>query len=205
MHQHKYCLRAPVPEISTAARLLDLAVSAHQDGNVERAAALIEQANFKEIREWTESLWGTHSPHVQARVSPSQPPHQPKGLRPPVRMPDLADRVRLIARDGLHCRFCDIPLIRREVRERIRKFYPNIWGRSNRDQHAAFQAMWLQYDHVVPYARGGDNSFANMVIACAPCNYARMDLTLEEVGLYDPRSRAPVRSQWDGLERFPSA
>ena len=42
----------------------------------------------------------------------------------------------------------------------------------------------------------------NLLITCAPCNYARMSFTLEEVGLADPRKREPVRSTWDGLERI---
>lgn len=33
-------------------------------------------------------------------------------------------------------------------------------------------------------------------------NYARMDFTLDELGLRDPRDRERVRSSWDGLERF---
>jgi CRISPR/Cas system Type II protein with McrA/HNH and RuvC-like nuclease domain len=62
--------------------------------------------------------------------------------------------------------------------------------------------MWLQHDHVLPHARGGDNSFENLVITCAACNYARMDFTPDELGLIDPRGRSPVRSNWVGLERF---
>ena len=77
-----------------------------------------------------------------------------------------------------------------------------LWGRKNIEQHAAFQAMWVQYDHVLPIARGGTSTLDNMVITCAACNYGRMDYTLEEVGLTDPRKRKPMRSGWDGLERF---
>jgi 5-methylcytosine-specific restriction endonuclease McrA len=62
--------------------------------------------------------------------------------------------------------------------------------------------MWLQYDHLLPHARGGTNDLGNIVITCAPCNFARMNYTLEEIGLLDPRTREPVRSDWDGLERF---
>ena len=131
------------------------------------------------------------------------PLHLAKAERVRVRMPSLVDREWLRVRDGLHCRFCGIPLIRKEVRERVRKCYPTIWGRKNVAQHAAFQAMWLQYDHLLPHARGGENSMENLVITCAPCNYAGMDFTLPELGLLDPRDREPVRSNWDGLERFP--
>lgn len=62
--------------------------------------------------------------------------------------------------------------------------------------------MWLQYDHLLPHARGGDNNLDNIVITCAPCNFGRMNWTLEEVGLIDPRTRQPVHSAWTGLEHF---
>jgi hypothetical protein len=60
-------------------------------------------------------------------------------------------------------------------------------------------------DHMLPHARGGTSDLSNMIVTCAPCNNGRSNLTLEEVGLADPFLRAPVRSTWDGLERFRSA
>jgi len=82
--------------------------------------------------------------------------------------------------------------------------YPqvSIWGRRNIDQHAAFQAMWAQYDHLEPHSHGGPTVPENIVVACAPCNYSRMGYTLEEALLEDPRSRQFHRSSWDGLERM---
>ena len=41
-----------------------------------------------------------------------------------------------------------------------------------------------------------------MIITCAPCNYGRSNLTLEEAELVDPRVREPVSSNWDRLERI---
>jgi 5-methylcytosine-specific restriction endonuclease McrA len=64
--------------------------------------------------------------------------------------------------------------------------------------------MWAQYDHILPHSRGGTSELSNMVVTCAPCNFGRMEFTLAEVGLADPRDRAPIRSSWDGLERFRS-
>ena len=100
--------------------------------------------------------------------------------------------------------FAAIPLIRAEVRNAFRRHYPEAayWGATNTTQHAAFQCLWLQYDHVVPHARGGDESTGNLVPTCAGCNYGRVSMTLEEVGLLDPRLQ-PIRvSDWDGLERI---
>lgn len=61
--------------------------------------------------------------------------------------------------------------------------------------------MWLQYDHIVPHSRGGDNDISNMVITCAPCNYGRMDYLVEEVGIIHPDRRERLTSDWDGLEK----
>ena len=124
-------------------------------------------------------------------VTPSAPALRAAGIDP-------------AQRDGFHCRFCGIPLVRSETRSLIRKASPEAvrWGDRNADQHAGFQAMWLQYDHLIPHARGGTNELSNMLVTCAPCNNGRSNLTLEEVGLADPRLCDPIRSTWDGLERF---
>ena len=64
----RLCLREPIPEIAEAARHLDAAVSAHLTGQADLAESLIRLADMPVIREWTESLWGTTSPHIQYRV-----------------------------------------------------------------------------------------------------------------------------------------
>lgn len=198
------CLRDPIPEIAEAARYLDEAVTAHLSGHADDARSLIRRADMPELREWTESLWGSNSPYVKYRLVDGSPPSLPTDQRIKVRMPTTAEKAALHQRDGFHCRFCGIPLIRKEVRERIKKVYPDAlsWGSKNIEQHAAFQVMWLQYDHLLPHARGGDNSLENVLITCAPCNYGRWHYTFEEVGLSDPRLQNPTRSSWDGLERF---
>jgi len=198
------CFREPIPEIYDAAKYLDAAVSAHIEGNFELAKELIRAADKPELREWTESLWGTNSPYVKKHTVPNAPPHLPKEKRVKARMPSSKEKTILHARDGFHCRFCGIPVIRKEVRDFFNKKYPelSIWGSKNIEQHAAFQLMWLQYDHILPHARGGNNDIENIVITCAPCNYARGDYLVEEVGLENPFNHEPVKSLWDGLERI---
>lgn len=198
------CLREPIREIFDAAQYLDDAVSAHLDGNKEIAADLIRMADMPAIREWTESLWGPKSQHRQYRPVAGAPASLAREKRIPVRMPTTAQKKAILERDGYHCRFCGIPLIRATVRQRIHAVYPEAlpWGRTNLTQHAAFQAMWVQYDHLLAHARGGDNSLDNVIVTCGPCNFGRVKYTLEEVGLIDPRTREPIRSNWDGLERF---
>jgi 5-methylcytosine-specific restriction endonuclease McrA len=197
-------LGPPIPAIADVARYLDAAVSAHLAGRTDLAAELIRLADLPAVREWTESLWGPNGPWSKADQGAAGPPTIPKEQRIPARMPTKSEKQILLARDGHHCRFCGIPVIRAEVRNRMRRDYPAAlpWGRTNREQHAAFQALWVQYDHLVPHARGGGNDLDNIVITCGPCNFGRMERTLEEVGLIDPRTRPPVRSSWDGLEQY---
>jgi 5-methylcytosine-specific restriction endonuclease McrA len=196
------CLRDPIPEIGDAARCLDAAVSAHLTGRFDLADELIRAADMPVIRQWTESLWGKKSPYVKVRQS--SVPLTCSGELPSRRYAATAGRALLHQRDGYHCRFCGIPVIRSEVRKRMNAAYPKAarWGKRNHDCHAAFQAMWVQYDHVVPFKRGGATTLENLIVTCAPCNFGRMEHTLDEVGLLDPRIREPFRSTWDGLERF---
>jgi len=204
--QLRTCLRDPVSEIFDAARYLDAAVSAHMSGHHKLSEELILLADMPVLRDWTESLWGSNSPYVNKREVPDSPPSLSKDQRVKTRMPTTAEKILLHDRDGYHCRFCGIPVIRMEIRNAIKKNYPEVlpWRSKNIEQHAAFQAMWLQYDHIMPHARGGNNDLENIIITCAPCNYGRCDSLVEEVGVLDPRERDPISSTWDGLERFTS-
>jgi hypothetical protein len=200
----RLCFRDPITEIADAARYLDAAVSAHLHNEVRLAEELILLANNPLIREWTESIWGSNSSYVQFIPLQSSSPAASVPSKEKARMPSTFVMHELHERDGYHCRFCGIPVIRAGVRQHIVAAYPHlpIRGTANKDQHAGFQAMWAQYDHVVPHATGGFSALDNLVVTCAPCNYGRMQYTLDEVGLVDPRTRDPVRSTWDGLERF---
>jgi len=52
-------------------------------------------------------------------------------------------------------------------------------------------------DHIHPRARGGENTWMNVVAACSPCNSKKSDLTLDELGwelLYQPT--IPADKTW---------
>jgi len=198
------CFRDPIPELFDAARYLDAAVSAHLSGRIELAAKLFQLANNPIIWAWTDSVWGRKSQYVKVHKSKSEPAAMANNSREPARMPSAAQKRELHERDGYHCRFCSLPVVRSEVRKCISSVYPEAvpWGKTNNSQHAAFQAMWAQYDHVVPHSHGGTNTLDNLVVTCSACNFGRMSYTIQEVGLYDPRPRPPIQSIWDGLERF---
>ncbi|GGE59714.1 hypothetical protein GCM10007421_38000 [Halopseudomonas oceani] len=195
----KRCFREPIPEIFDAARYLDAAVSAHLNGHSSLAIELFTLANDPKIRAWTDSIWGKKSPFVRIKKQPDKA-HSEKVT---ARMPTAIQKAELHSRDGFHCRFCGIPVIRAEIRKVLHIAYPTAitWGRSNASQHAAFQCMWAQYDHVVPHSHGGTNDLDNLVVTCAACNFGKMEYTLEELSLIDPRTIPPIQSNWDGLER----
>ena len=197
--------RDPIPEIFEAAELLSQAVDAHLAGFRPKAGKLIMKTEMPTVRAWLESIWGKGNPEIwRIRKVEEAPRTLDKSERDPKRNPSKQDERALIDRDGYQCRFCGIPVIRAEIRIAMHKQYPDElkWGRSNLEQHAAFQCMWLQYDHIIPHSRGGRTDIDNMVITCSGCNYGRGEYTLEEVGLIDPRTRPVKRTSWDGLERF---
>lgn len=203
------CLREPIPEIFQAATMLGHAVDAHRAGDHAAARALIRQADMPVVRAYTEMLWGKEKnyperwQYVRRRSVQGTPQKIPKEQRKN-RHPTAEDARTIVGRYGHNCVFCGMPVIRKEIRKAISSIYPDAlgWGGANSTQHAAFQCMWLQYDHVFPWAKGGDSSPANVVVACAPCNYGRGDWTLQEVGVIDPRTLPLHRTTWDGLERF---
>ncbi len=191
--------------------LLDRAVGHHMAGNRNEAARLILQTDKEDIRAFTESLWGSKV------TNPDQPtyirwrsvsglPEPAEGYIDRKRKPNRTDEDAVVARWGHHCVYCGVPLIRSAVPKALQAAYPDlmIWGPSNRnaEQHAAFQLMWMQFDHVVPHSRGGRTDIENVVVTCTPCNYGKGDYMLEELGLIDPRLRRGVRTSWDGLERM---
>lgn len=204
------CMREPIAEIFHAAFLLDRAVGAHLAKDYASASSLFRSADMPAIRAWTESLWGSAKAnpdqlkYLRVRKIVDAPSYVQKEQRHKIRMPTSSEQLTLIERYGRNCLFCGVPLIRSEVRKRITRDYPKDapWGNTNSECHAAFQCMWMQFDHVLPHSRGGDSSLANIIITCAPCNYGRWDATLEEVGLLDPRTSPVQKTSWDGLERF---
>jgi 5-methylcytosine-specific restriction endonuclease McrA len=74
--------------------------------------------------------------------------------------------------------------------------------------------QFLTRDHVLPRSRGGDNSWANVVTACSPCNNRKGDRLPREVGLrlrrvpgepdyvhlvWAVRRVTPIQARWIGV------
>lgn len=201
------CLREPIPELFAVAAELDLGVGAHLAGDRDRAAASFMATNTQTIRDYIESMWGKRSiwpeqvHYLRHRTVDTLPKPTPDARGQKVSSGTKRD---VVQRDGFRCRYCGLYVIPDTVRKRLSLEYPVEvpWGSTNTSQHAAFQALWLQYDHVVPLSGGGANDPTNVVVTCAACNFMKWDYHLEELGLTDPRNRPPVTSCWDGLTRI---
>ena len=209
------CMLEPVPEIFEAAVLLGAAADFHAAGSEDEAGKALRQADIPAILDWCEQLWGGRGSLDAFRRSPVHRFRDVSDI--PARevldgpgIPAAVQR-KVLERDGYFCRFCGIPVIWQKAQKAMRDAYPDSvrWGARNVDKHTAFQAMDLDFDHIVPRSRGGRNSAENLVVSCAPCNCGRGNWTLEEVGVMDPRSAPtdacatpPALSQWDGLTRI---
>ena len=212
MQEIRRSLCTPIPAIFEAAELLLEAVSKHCSGDFATASELLDRANHKEVWAYTDKAWGKGAAaRYGFREDANSPPHLLIQERPTPRMPDATTRRAVISRDGHHCRFCGIPVIDKSIRQLFSQQYPETvrWGATNASQHAAFQSMWLQYDHILPNSRGGGSTLENIVVACSACNFGRMEATIEEARLLHPLLEKPPivwrrHAEWDGLEGFRS-
>lgn len=58
MYENRLSFREPIPEIFDAARMLDAAVSAYQNGHKLLASELVEAAKIPSVGQWGYSIWG---------------------------------------------------------------------------------------------------------------------------------------------------
>ncbi len=199
------CLLPPPPQVWSASEQLMEAVRLHSEGDRRKAAERFRAANLAVIGDWFRRVVGPYDPGVHGpRPTVLDPPRLPVSERKRPRMIGSSDKRALLARDGCHCRFCELPVTPKAIIKSIARSYPDDapWSDIAAEQHLFFQAANLQYDHILPHARGGESSAANMVVTCAVCNYGRMSNTLEDSLLFDPR-KFPIRtSDWDGLQSF---
>jgi len=204
------CLVDPIEEIFVAADLMHQAAEAHFEASYQEAERLFALANDPVVWAFTDAAWGAGAKKRYAFITVADaPPYLSRQLRPQPRMPTLSTMRAVVERDGYHCRFCGMPVVSSMIRKLAHAAYPVAvpWGSTNSSQHAGFQCMWLQFDHILPNSRGGTSDFDNVVTTCAPCNFGRMEATLAEAQLVHPLAVEDRRSwagknRWNGLERL---
>jgi 5-methylcytosine-specific restriction endonuclease McrA len=197
----RFSLQAPIPEIELAAKLLDACVEALTIGNTDLARRLFVAADIPEIMAYAVRNVGKISLDIH-RVT-KRPKCLPREQRHPQRMPIGSEQRSIFSRDGWRCRFCGIKVIEKSARSKLAHRFQieSRWSGPEFQRHSALYAMGSSLDHIVPHGRGGKNESENFVTACYCCQFGRGEWLLEEVEIEDPRLRAPIRDQWDGLER----
>jgi len=190
----------PIYKAFQSAALLSDAVDAHLHGDVVGAKRLLVEADIDEIRAWQ---WPIESKLPWKRLS-NEPLSLLKQARAKPRHPTGATRQIVIDRDGYHCRFCGLPVISSDVRKCLSVLYGEAipWSRKFHECHAGFQCLTMSFDHVLPHERGGTSDPENIVVACGPCNYARMSFTLREVEVDHPLKHPSYTRHWFGYDRW---
>lgn len=201
----RHSIRVPIPEIFQAWELLSQAADAHLQDHFAEAETLLIHANMPAVYEWAWVDWQKPSLNIRIPRPENDTKKLPKDQLDPIRAPKAATKRNVLARDGHRCRYCGIPVIDADIRKLLHSLYPAAvpWVSSVPEkQHAAFSCFWLQYDHVVPHSHGGRSDEDNIVICCALCNFGKLDYTVRQLDIADPRTRPPQPVEWDGLERL---
>lgn len=190
------------PESTVTLDLMSEAADLFLDGRIQEAAAKIVEADIRSLREWFH-----YKGQPTTKVLRSHGIERSKLAKPPKELKTQRDATAqmkdfVFARDGWHCRFCGIRVIDPRARKCLAGIFSEFeWGRRNLDKHACL-AVHASHDHVLPRSWGGSNDDGNLVTACWPCQFSRMEHRIEECGISDPRERDPIKTDWDGLLRF---
>lgn len=93
----------------------------------------------------------------------------------------------IFIRDGWHCRYCGIRVMLTPAMALLAHPFPNDFpyhpNWKGGHTHTAVLLQSAIVDHLYPGSRGGSwTDPANLITACWPCNEAKADLTLDELG-----------------------
>jgi 5-methylcytosine-specific restriction endonuclease McrA len=175
-------------------------------GQVDESVELYErEVPDRQLNEWYDlhAQW-VYKWRCNARGIPE--PHKiPEGDRDrKLGDPDGTLPRQVYARDSYRCRYCGldlfaIPAFKRFQRNVGPEVFPISKTHRNKDSAGACLVFRPVADHVEPWSRGGRTDLDNLVTACWPCNFGKMEYTVEELGISDPRTRSPVATGWDGL------
>ncbi len=105
---------------------------------------------------------------------------------------------QIYRRDNFHCRYCGSKVAPRSFFTRFSNLIGDdafYIGRANREMPGIYLLFVATLDHVTPHRLGGRTDASNLVTSCWPCNYGKMEYTLEQIGIDDPRLTPPVEDK----------
>jgi 5-methylcytosine-specific restriction endonuclease McrA len=102
---------------------------------------------------------------------------------------------QIYRRDNFHCRYCGSKVAPRSFFTRFSNLIgddASYIGRANRSRPRIYLLFVATIDHVTSHRLGGRTAARNLVTSCWPCNYGKMEYTLEQLGMDDPRLTPPI-------------
>lgn len=176
------------------------AVVAAANGDPGRAREFLERIDGARIQEWyIEHAQSSGTYRVALLGTALNGGRARNGVG--IRYPRASDELAVFVRDGFRCRYCQRPIVRRQILKAFNAVVGNDafpMGKTNTTTHGAALAYRAVVDHVDPFAAGGASDIQNLVTACYPCNFGKAHFTLEQLALERPRP--PLLDGWNGLE-----
>jgi 5-methylcytosine-specific restriction endonuclease McrA len=207
--QSAWSLNAPMASPSWAKDAfvpMRAAILLADQGEVAASVDLYQQSvPDRALNEW----YDLHAQYAYKWRCSAQGVPAPKKLPKSDRSPALGGPetdlpLGVFSRDSYRCRYCDTRLFAVAAFRRYEKtvgneVFPLSGMKGNKPKAGASLVFRPVADHVEPWSRGGMTDLDNLVTSCWPCNFGKMEYTVKELGITDPRSRPPVADGWDGL------
>lgn len=188
------------PDCERGIDVLAGAADAVVRGDLDAATELVLESDLPSLTAWFDEAQQTSR---LLRELGRQRERAPADLKVEAKDKTTTEMKLLLGeRDGWRCRFCQCRVVATDARNLLRSVVPELrWGRPNSAKHGALVAHAYSHDHVLPRSWGGTSAMENLVTACYPCQFSRVENRLDHCGIEDPFTRPPIVDEWDGLRR----
>ena len=199
---HHYGRPGDLELVVGSAQRTEAALVALESGRPEKAHELWKSVDGPALLQ----AWDSWNEQIRL-LGPRWKTDRPEPIGPPGGFVTASMAKRIYERDGYRCRYCGMPVFTRWKGSRIRQLiaaFPDLTpgmrvvgnsllgtGKNGGIRNVDYQKiLWSMAapDHVFPRSLGGDATFDNLVTSCSGCNYGKVDLTLEQMGVRPPRA-----------------
>jgi hypothetical protein len=192
-------LTVPLPKPISAIKAMETFEESYRPliaGEIKRAKELLLQIPSLEMQTW----FDRHAQNVSTLRFRGLGSHRPvrvsNELDPKKAFSHISSKV--YRRDNFHCRYCGSKVAPRS----FFLTYSNLVGddafcigRANREMPGIYLLFVSTLDHVTPHRLGGRTDESNLITSCWPCNYGKMEYTVEQIGMADPLLRPPLKDR----------
>jgi hypothetical protein len=158
-------------------------------GETEIAQSRIRDSRDLEMRIW----YNTHAQNTGKWRFDAFGVAAPKPILPLDPLKSFSNfETELFARDRFKCRYCDVPVLPKNIFEVLQSQVGDTYlplGRTNLTRSGFYLMFVATLDHVLPWSLGGRTDSGNLVTCCWPCNYGKANYTVEQLGISNPLHR----------------